>query len=75
MSKNTKVTAEQFVTAYIKNGTNLQKMADELGLAYANAYARLKNYRKKGVKLPVPRKRSSLIDVVGLNNLIKELRA
>lgn len=75
MSKNTKVTAEQFVTAYIKNGMSVQKTADLLAYAYANAYARLKNYRNKGVKLPVPRKRSSLIDVASLNNLIKELRA
>lgn len=74
MVKNTKVTAEQFVTTHIKNGMDVQLTADSLGLTHVNTYQRLKNYRKKGVKLPVPRKRTSLIDVASLNDLIKELR-
>lgn len=67
----TKVTPEQFVKAYMKRGGDKAAIADELNMSAPTVYARIVAYRKAGVKLPIPRKRGTRIDVKGLNELIR----
>lgn len=69
-----RVTPEQFVKAYMKWGGDKAVVANELGVSTAAVHARLKVYRKAGVKLPVSRKPNNRLDVRGLNELIKSIR-
>jgi len=67
------VTPEEFVVTYMKH-KNVHETAQALGMTYPNAYARLKSYRKAGVKLPIARRMAPRIDIAGLNEIIKNNR-
>lgn len=71
----TKVTAQEFVESYLRNGKDLRGVSEELDVTLATVKNTLKRLRKAGVKLPLPPKpRTPNFDVASLNTLIKSYK-
>lgn len=68
------VTAEQFIKSYLSNKGDTPAIAKELGVTPPTVASRVIRWRKAGVKLPKYGKTKKL-NVIQLNNLIKEMRA
>lgn len=66
--------AQQFVKMYIEKNGDVEATASALGVQPSAVLARVKTYRKQGVKLPLKRTAANKINVAELNKLIKEMK-
>jgi transposase len=73
MDKKHLVPAEEFVGA-VMSFKSVAQVAEHLGLSEVSVRARIKKYRKLGVKLPSYEKRSRSLNVSHLNQIVRSYK-
>lgn len=73
MDKKHYVPAEDFVGA-VMSFKSVAQVAERLGLSEVSVRARIKKYRKLGVKLPSYEKRNRSLNVSHLNRIVRSYK-
>jgi transposase len=71
--KSKRTSAEDFVHTWMEH-KDYAEVAKELGVSKTSVMQRVKFYRKKGVKLPLPPNRNALLNVSMLNEIVRSYR-
>lgn len=77
-TRKNQISQETFITEWVKahkDGDDMRKLAERLGISYNAVATRGKSYINKGIKLPELKRgqRGKSVDTDGLNSLLDSL--
>lgn len=69
------ITAAEFVKEYMASGCDVARTAEQLDVNEGYIRSKVSYYRKRGVKLPLPKgSNGNTLDVNALNQLVKSYK-